>query len=310
MKIFTRLVYQYDKEMDCYVLKDEDHYEYEGPIAHCGGGQSGGGGGTTQTIQKSDPWEGQQPYLTRGFEKAGQYLDSPPTQYYTGESVVPFSPETQEGLLAQTMRAVGGSPVNEAASRLTSDTLNGKYMYGNPGFDAAFKAASNQIIPMVSSQFEKAGRSNSGLAQTAMTQALGDAFSGMYQNERQNQYRAGLLAPQLASQDYQDIGQLLSVGATEEALRGGYQQNAQNQYYYNQQSPLNQLMNYMGLIQGNYGGTTTGSQTSDAAASSSNPLLGGLGGAMSGYSLASSLPASFGINPLFGAGLGLLGGIF
>lgn len=275
-----------------------------------GGGESGGSQ-STQTIQKSDPWSGQQPYLTTGFQKAGEFLNGPPNQYFQGQVVTPFSPETQAALMATTLRAVNGSPVNAAATRQTMDTLNGNYLFGNPGFDnafgAAFNSASNKIIPQVQSAFERAGRTGSGLAQTAQTQALGDAFANLYmpawQGERENQMRAALFAPQVANQDYTDIQQLANVGAQEEALTSDYLKNATAQYYYNQGAPLEQLQNYMNIIQGNYGGTSSSSSTSDVSGAGSggrNPLISGVGGLLSSSIL--------GVSPMTGLAMGILGG--
>ena len=34
------------------------------------GGGSGGGSTSTQTVQKADPWSGQQPFLSDGFDQA------------------------------------------------------------------------------------------------------------------------------------------------------------------------------------------------------------------------------------------------
>ena len=43
-----------------------------------GGSQSG----STTTVQKSDPWSGQQPYLTFGFNEAQNLFDSATPQYF------------------------------------------------------------------------------------------------------------------------------------------------------------------------------------------------------------------------------------
>lgn len=55
------------------------------------------GGGDTTTVQQSDPWSGQQPYLTDLFRQAqGQYGNLP--QYFPDATYVPFSPQTELGL--------------------------------------------------------------------------------------------------------------------------------------------------------------------------------------------------------------------
>src|SRR5262249_33123135 len=70
----------------------------DGPRVMSGGGKGGSDGGTTTTVQKSEPWTEQKPFLTYGFNQAkNNYLTQQP-QYFPGETVAPFSPETQQAL--------------------------------------------------------------------------------------------------------------------------------------------------------------------------------------------------------------------
>ena len=48
------------------------YYLITGQLPPMGGAKGGGGGGgqNTQTVQKADPWEGQQPFLKTGFQAA------------------------------------------------------------------------------------------------------------------------------------------------------------------------------------------------------------------------------------------------
>ena len=54
-----------------------------------GGGSSGGG---TNTIQKADPWSGQQPFLTYGFDQAQDRFKSDQPQFFPGSTIAPFNP--------------------------------------------------------------------------------------------------------------------------------------------------------------------------------------------------------------------------
>jgi len=45
-------------------------------------GGGGGGSQSTQTIQKADPWSGQQPFLTQGYEAAQSRLGSEQPQFF------------------------------------------------------------------------------------------------------------------------------------------------------------------------------------------------------------------------------------
>lgn len=265
-------------------------------------GQNEGGGSST-TVQKADPWSGQQPYLTYGFKEAqDQYKSSTPS-YYPGSTVVPFSPETNAALDWQTNRAINGSPIQSAANNQLVSTLNGDYLYGGSGFNAAVDAATRKAMPGINSTFEAAGRTNSGLADVAKTQAISDAFASQYGQERDNQLKSMFFAPTIANQDYQDISKLAEVGAQREGMSQEQLGADIDRYNYNQNLPANKLADYMNLIQGNYGGSSTSTSSQNMQR---NSIAGGLGGALSGASLASTLN----FNPWLGAGLGMLGGIF
>ncbi len=360
-KIWTKGVLEFNPKTKRYEQNDlESEYYYiedDSPIAWCGGAMGGGGesgGGTQTTVQKADPWPKQQPYLLKGFQNSEQqFLNSPPPQFYPGSTTVPFSPETELALQMQGNRAIQGSSVqasgndqltqtlrgdylnqvgdlynNPVQQRIHTDliapTLRGDYLFSNPGFNAAFDAASNKIIPQVDSAFERSGRTRSGLAGVAKTQALSDAFASQYGQERQNQMQAAQLgqqgtdtflanvgrerenqmrgmmfAPQMASLDYQDFGKLAEVGAQKEALN---QENLAEQiarYDYGQNAKNNQLMQYMNLIQGNYGGQSSSTSTSSGSGGGSGGpnIMGGVSGLMMSQSL--------GISPV----MGLLGGL-
>lgn len=79
------------------------------------------------------------------------------------------------------------------------DTARGNYLYGGPGFNAAMQAASDRIIPQVSSLFSSSGRLGSGLAQEAQTRALSNAFADLYGQERGRQVGAAQAASGLRS---------------------------------------------------------------------------------------------------------------
>jgi hypothetical protein len=84
--------------------------------------------------------------------------------------------------------------------------------------------------------------------------------------------RADALAPTLANQDYTDIGQLASAGDAQRQLAQQGINASVDRYNYNQNLPYNALANYMRMIQGNYGSSST--QTSQSYA---NPIAGALG---------------------------------
>ena len=81
-----------------------------------------GGDGTT-TVQQSDPWAGQQPYLQYGFANSLHQLNSGGPQYYPNNTYVPFSNQTEQGLGMLENRAINGSPVESAMQNYVTNTL-------------------------------------------------------------------------------------------------------------------------------------------------------------------------------------------
>lgn len=73
------------------------------------------GGGGQSTIEKSDPWASQQPYLKYGFDQASQLYQSGGPQYFGRSTVSPMSQQTQAGIQMATNRGLMGSEVNQNA---------------------------------------------------------------------------------------------------------------------------------------------------------------------------------------------------
>jgi hypothetical protein len=258
--------------------------------------------GSTTTTTKSEPWSGQQPFLTTGFQSIKNTYVDPATgnvsganlpAYYPGQTIATDSPETQAALEARTGRALYGSPLTSAAQGELTKTLRGDYLNANPYLDATYNRAArnvtqnyNEVVnPSIDSAFTKGGRFGSGAYAAARNQSdrtlgssLGDLATGIYgqnyANERQNQVQGQLYAPDLANQDYYDIDQLSSVGDYRTNL-AQQQINADRQKYdYNANKDQIALQQYMDLIQGNYGGTQT--QNNPYYRNSTGEALGGI----------------------------------
>ena len=91
------------------------------------------GGGSQTTTQKSEPWPPAQPYIQHGVEEAAWLYGSSGPQYYPGQTVAPFAPETELAMNAQAARGLGGSPLNAAAGGYLQNVLGGQYAnQGNP----------------------------------------------------------------------------------------------------------------------------------------------------------------------------------
>lgn len=213
-----------------------------------GGSSGGGGSSTTNTVQKADPWSGQQPSLKAGigaadrmFFGAGAYDSNGALKsnaadyfgtgyyapnYYPGETVADFSPETEAALQLQTQRALAGSPlIGQSQDQLTrtmagdylnanpvnqylGTTADGSMLNGNPYREAMMTAAAgditnayNNAVNNVNARFSASGRYGSGAQQRAVAneqdtlasnlgKAATNIYYGDYQNERNNQINA------------------------------------------------------------------------------------------------------------------------
>jgi len=189
-----------------------------------------------------------------------------------------LTPEQQQAI----SQARAPSSLAQAGLGTLQGTARGDFLFGGPGFNAAYQAAANKIIPQVNSQFALAGRSGSGLAQTAQTQALADAFASQYGQERGLQQQAAMAAPGAAQQQAQYGINLANL--PQDLLYGN-------------------LSNYSNIINPQLGAGGTSTQSSQLYR---NPASGFLGGGLAGLGVASSLGSSL---PEVWGGLGGLVGL-
>lgn len=245
-----------------------------------------------------------QPSLSALANRALEFSQTP-QQFFPGSTVVPFSPETQQALDLQSQRALAGSPVTDAAQNQIQSTLQGDFLNG-PIFQQQLQAATDQILPQVGSFFGAGGRFGSGLAQEAAANGIGRAFTGLLNNERGRQIQAATLAPQLAQQDFANIGALADVGQTKESQNQQLLQEQINRFNFGQLEPFQRLQQLASLINpvAGTGGVTT---VQPARAGLGQRLLGGgLAGASIGNSVAPGGLGAIG-GGLLGAFLGAQG---
>lgn len=223
----------------------------------------GGVGASTNTVQKSDPWVNQQPYLQQGFQQANNIYQQGPFNY----AASPYTTQAQN-LTAQKAQDPN-SLVGQSQSML-GNTISGQYL--NPSSNPFFKASVQDALGQASSAFAgqyggQAGNNlgNSGY-QEALARGLGaaatNAYSNQYNTERQNQLSASQLAP---SMDYANLNQLANVGAQQES-------RAYQQY----QAPWQNLGNYNSMINGQYGSQTEKPYFYNPMANAMGLGLGGL----------------------------------
>ena len=306
-----------------------------------------GGGGSTTTVQKADPWSGQQPYLTEVFQQASNLYHNGQMapDYYPGQTVAGQSDWTKQAMQMQADRAQNGSPLIDNASSAMNNITTGNALAGNQGLntlnqlssednpyvDSLYNRANSQVQASLDSNFSRAGRYGSGAHEAVSADAANNLASQMYGSlwdKRANaaqaagqlyntgvgqQVVAGNAAQNLANQAYTDAAALSEAGG----MKDDYQQQLINaaidRWNYQQQQPLTALSNYNQLIQGSYGGTST---TTGQVNSGGSRLGNVAGGALGGWGLGASLSGLSGTAALTspwalgGAALGGLLGLF
>jgi hypothetical protein len=249
----------------------------------------------------TEPWKDQQPYLKTGFEGALDLYNQGAPAYYSGSTVANQSSQTGAANSAIQNLALNGNPaVNAGQSQLMS-TINGDYLNSNPYLDAMYNKASSRVVdsynqiqnPGIDSQYSLGGRlgqnaayattrgTSDQRAQDQLNDLATQIYGGNYATERQNQLGATNTAAQYGQNQMANLGALQGVGQYQDAYGQMLTDADIARYDYGAQAPYNNLANYMGLIQGNYGG----SSTSTASAQKQNPLSQALGLGLTGAQL-------------------------
>ena len=262
----------------------------------------------------------QQPYQSKGLEYAQNQLEMGAPQQYGGQTVVPFSTQTERAMQGIEQRALAGSPLVNQASQYVSGQLAGPptsqfSSMVNPYLDQMFQRAANNSRSQLETEFTRAGRNVNAAApirgqqlNDLATQFYGGAFENQQQralsdilSQRGQQQQALSSVPYLADAPYRDMERLAGVGANVEGLAGRIQQDQQRRFDYEQQAPQALLDNYLRRANSQMGQATyepMGGSNQNAAAlagallggqlgsqfSSSNwaPLIGALGGGLLG----------------------------
>jgi len=248
------------------------------------------GGGSTRTItQTSAPSTFAQPFLEYGMQEAKDLYQSQMPQYYPGQTVVGFSPETEMALSGYRQMATAGSPFVQA----TQDVVMQNLMGTNPLQQAAF----NPIVERVQAEASKAGRYGSGYQQGAMAAALAPAAL-------QAQQAAIQQAPAARQLGFADLQTLATVGAAREAQEQAELQADVDRFQFEQMRPAQKLADYLTMVQGG-SGELGGREITPVYR---QPVAGMLGGALSGAQIGGGVPGlGAGYGALLGGAAGLLG---
>jgi hypothetical protein len=107
----------------------------------------GGGGGTTTSNTVTQPWSGQQPYLTTAFSQANNLFDNYTPQYFQGNTVAQFSPQQNTAITDITKQATTGEPITQSAMNFATNLQNGNLEAGNAGNNEQAGFASGDMLP-------------------------------------------------------------------------------------------------------------------------------------------------------------------
>lgn len=241
------------------------------------------GGGTTRQVTQTltDPTTA--PFKEFGLSEAKKLYEAGPMQYYPGQTVVGFSPESQMALSGLRQQAIQGSPFIGAVQDVVMQNLMGT----NPLQSAAFRPA----IQAVEAQAAKAGRYGSGYQQAAVAEALAPmAYQAQQEAIRQ--------APMARQFGFADLETLAGVGAAREAQQQAELAADIERFQFEQQAPQAALANYLASVQGGQLGTQ------QITPYYRQPALSALSGAMGGAGIAQALGST---SPMYALGGGLLG---
>lgn len=263
-----------------------------------------GKGANNKAVQKttSDPWAPIQPYLKGAFGDAQSIYKQGAPGFFPGQTVAGMSGYSRDAFDAMANRARGGNPLMGQAQGEVGRILSGDYLdpNNNPGFQGALSAAvrpitdafRNEVMPGIDSSFSAAGRYGSGAQTQAYSDAnqdlargIGDVSSNMafnnYGMERGNMMNALGMAPGFAANDYKDISMLGLAGQGLE----GYDQRLidaeRERYDYNANKDMSWLSNYIGLL----GGAPGPSSTSTVKTPAPNPWVTAAGLGLQGASM-------------------------
>src|SRR6266404_309923 len=249
-----------------------------------------------------------------------QFASSVP-QRYPGSAIAGFDPSQvagQEGALrsAGTQTGLARAGAGTAMDWLSPNALD---VTNNPALHGQISAATRpitqalteQALPAIRDSAERSGNFGSsrqgiaeGLASGRASQAIGDATSGIVNNQYNTnvatQLKALGLLPQ--TQTAQTTGDLTTsgVGDTRQALTQALLGQQVGNFNYDQLAPFLQSQDILSLLSGLPGGTNV----STASTPQKNPLTQALGGAAAGASLGSAIFP--GAGTAVGGGIGAL----
>lgn len=209
---------------------------------------AGGPDSVTQTTATNPP-DYLLPFLKDSATMAQRLMGRGPMNYFPGNTVVPFSPQTNQALNLQQNRALGGSPLVGSAQSFTQNLLGGNsplnqnfsggplgldilsgFTNGNvnPYLDATFDRAAGAVNRGLDTTLARAGRdldANLGVRSDALNNLATNIYGGAYESDRNRGLNAATsMSNQIFSGGQNDLTRRLQAAST----LGGQQLSALN----------------------------------------------------------------------------------
>jgi hypothetical protein len=233
-------------------------------------------GGSKVTTQSSAPWPEQQKYLTEGFKQAADIYGKGPPDYYSGSTLAGFTPAqeaAQKGAAGYVTgpRAAGQQAYAEGALTrgLSGEVDLTKF---NPMMSALGTQMKSQlegkVLPGIRQsmvQYQPGGSSRGDLVQSQaisaanqqMLNKAAEMYGGAYQGAQDRATQWGSMYPSMMAAPLSMYGALGDVGAQQRSMQQEAINRDMAKYDYTANKGANQLANYMSMISGDYGGTST-----------------------------------------------------
>lgn len=233
-------------------------------------------GGSKVSTTTTEPWDAQKGYLTAGFKQAGDIYSKGPADYYPGATLAGFTPSeaaAQKGIAGYVTgpRAAGQQSYAEGALTrgLSGEIDLSKF---NPMMEALGRQTKSQltgsILPGIRQsmvQHQPGGSSRGDLVQSQaiaaanqqMLNKAAEMYGGAYQAAQERAPQWGSQYPSIMNAPLATYGALGEVGAGQREMQQEAINRDMAKYQYQTSAPQQQLANYMSMISGDYGGTTT-----------------------------------------------------
>ena len=240
---------------------------------------SKGGGGGTNTVQRADPWVGQQPYLTDIYGESQRLYREGPMEFFPGQTYAAPSDRTLQAEQMIADQALGSQQVmaNQAAMANQFGLMQPQMLSQNPYLAGATEAALRPIYGQAQGLLQQARRGATAAGQLGGTrqaileqgviadylQKAGDISSQMYSDAYSDavdaQQRAISLAPSVMQMGLAPAQTLGQVGLSEQARQQQAIDDQRARFEFAQQAPQQALRDYSAVTLGSIlpGSTTT-----------------------------------------------------